>query len=195
MGIIIFLLLAALLFGMNSTSGVVEEGPVETDPTDDTTEVEVDETDETDEITDEESDETDSTDDGTDEESDETTDEGTDTGMPLVGNNYDLVINDEGLNMTFESDGSLSVGEFMESYEGNYEITDEFLYVNIINTYYNETVALELTYDDLTQDVISGTVNTYELIVDDDEITEEELAEFNAQFSGLPYTLELRGNQ
>lgn len=192
MSIIIFLLLGVLLFGMNSTSGVVEESPVETDTTDDTTEVDIGETDD---ITDEDTDTTDSTDDGTDADTEDTTDEGTDADMYLVGNNYDLVINAEGLNMTFESDGSLSIGEFMESYEGNYEITDEFLYVNIINTYYNETVALELTYDDLTQDVISGTVNSYELIVEDDDITEEELADFNAQFSGLPYTLELRSGQ
>lgn len=115
------------------------------------------------------------------------------TDAPLVGNNYDLIIDGDGLNMRFEEDGTLTIGEFMEAFEGDYEITEEFLYVNIVSTYYNETIELELTYDDLTLDVISGTVKNYELIVEDPSATEEELAEYNEQFMGLPYTLELTG--
>lgn len=177
MQLIIFLLVAVLLFGMSAAGNVYDgTGTVEVDMPDDTTEVDT---------------ETDTTDGDTD----ETTEEDTDTDMPLVGNTYDLVIDGEGLNMTFESDGSLTIGEFMEAYDGNYEITDEFLYVNIIHTYYDETVALELTYDDLTLDVVSGMVNTYELITDDSDISEEELAEFNAQYTGVPYTLELTSGQ
>lgn len=194
MQLIIFLLIAVLLFGMNTSGSDVYDSTVETDTTDEEVIEETDETEDDTEETTEEGTEEDI--EGTEEETDDTTDEGTETDMPLVGNTYDLVINNEPLNMTFESDGSLTIGEFMEAYEGNYQITDEYLYVNVINTYYNETVALELTYDDLASDVISGTVNSYELIVsEDEELTEEELAEFNAQFTGLPYTLELTSGQ
>lgn len=186
MQLIIFLLVAALLFGMNTTTGTVDDTVGEPDTTP--------ETDTTDEGTDETTDETT---DGDTDETDETTDEGTDetADTTIVGNTYDLVIDNQGLNMTFESDGSLTIGEFPDSYDGNYEITEAYLYVNVINLYYDETVALELTYDDLTLDVISGVVNDYALIVDDGEISEEDLAEFNEQFIGLPYTLELTNRQ
>lgn len=174
MQIIVFLLLAVLLFGMSGTTEVVEEGPVETEETDTTEEA---------------------TEEGTDETAEEGTDDGTDTDMPLVGNSYDLVIDGEGLNMTFENDGSLTMGDFPEDYTGTYEVTDEYLYVNVTSIVYDETIALELTYDDLTLDVVSGVVNSYELITEDDEISEEDLAEFNAQYTGLPYTLEITDMQ
>lgn len=132
----------------------------------------------------------------TEETTEDTTEETTvSTDVPLVGNNYDLIIDGDGLNMKFEEDRMLTIGEFMEAFEGDYEITEEFLYVNVVSTYYNETVKLELTYDDLTLDVISGTVNNYELVVEDSNVTEEELAEYNEQFMGLPYTLELTSGQ
>lgn len=132
----------------------------------------------------------------TDETTEDTTEETTvSTDVPLVGNNYDLIIDGDGLNMKFEEDRTLTIGEFMEAFEGDYEITEEFLYVNVVSTYYNETVKLELTYDDLTLDVISGTVNNYELVVEDSNVTDEELAEYNEQFMGLPYTLELTSGQ
>lgn len=174
MQIIVFLLLAVLLFGMSGTTEVVEEGPVETEETDTTEET---------------------TEEGTDETAEEGTDDGTDTDMPLVGNSYDLVIDGEGLNMTFESDGSLTMGEFPEDYTGTYEVTDEYLYVNVTSIVYDETIALELTYDDLEVLTVSGVVNSYELITEDDEISEEDLADFNAQYTGLPYTLEITDMQ
>lgn len=174
MQIIVFLLLGVLLFGMSGTTEVVEEGPVETEETDTTEET---------------------TEEGTDETAEEGTDDGTDTDMPLVGNSYDLVIDGEGLNMTFESDGSLTMSEFPEDYTGTYEVTDEYLYVNVTSIVYDETIALELTYDDLEVLTVSGVVNSYELITEDDEISEEDLAEFNAQYTGLPYTLEITDMQ
>lgn len=174
MQIIVFLLLAVLLFGMSGTTEVVEEGPVETEETDTTEET---------------------TEEGTDETAEEGTDDGTDTDMPLVGNSYDLVIDGEGLNMTFESDGSLTMSEFPEDYTGTYEVTDEYLYVNVTSIVYDETIALELTYDDLEVLTVSGVVNSYELITEDDEISEEDLADFNAQYTGLPYRLEITDMQ
>lgn len=174
MQIIVFLLLGVLLFGMSGTTEVVEEGPVETEETDTTEET---------------------TEEGTDETAEEGTDDGTDTDMPLVGNSYDLVIDGEGLNMTFESDGSLTMSEFPEDYTGTYEVTDEYLYVNVTSIVYDETIALELTYDDLEVLTVSGVVNSYELITEDDEISEEDLADFNAQYTGLPYTLEITDMQ
>ncbi len=174
MQIIVFLLLGVLLFGMSGTTEVVEEGPVETEETDTTEET---------------------TEEGTDETAEEGTDDGTDTDMPLVGNSYNLVIDGEGLNMTFESDGSLTMSEFPEDYTGTYEVTDEYLYVNVTSIVYDETIALELTYDDLEVLTVSGVVNSYELITEDDEISEEDLADFNAQYTGLPYTLEITDMQ
>ncbi len=174
MQIIVFLLLGVLLFGMSGTTEVVEEGPVETEETDTTEET---------------------TEEGTDETAEEGTDDGTDTDMPLVGNSYDLVIDGEGLNMTFESDGSLTMSEFPEDYTGTYEVTDEYLYVNVTSIVYDETIALELTYDELAVLTVSGVVNSYELITEDDEISEEDLADFNAQYTGLPYTLEITDMQ
>lgn len=159
MPIIIVILLGGLLFAFNVDSTVVE---TEDKTVDDTT-----------------------TEEGTETDTETDIEEGDN---PLVGNSYDLNIDNDPLPMTFEEDGTLTIP--VEDFSGDYEITDDLLYVNVNSLAYNETVVLQLTYDDLSLDVVSGEVLSYEVLSPDSDLTEEESEEFNSRFTGLPYTLE-----
>lgn len=183
MPITILLLLAVLLFGAGGSNNLDPNTEVCADPdavgceeieddtdTEEGTEVEVD-----------------TEEDGT--EGDDTAEVGDN---PLGGNNYNIVINNDPLHATFNEDGTLAFGAGFEFFEGTYEITDEFLYIDIYDTEYDESVELELTYDDLTLDVVSGIINSYSLV---NNTTGESDESFDAQYSGLPYTLELTGGQ
>lgn len=97
---------------------------------------------------------------------------------PLVGNTYNLVIDNDPLEVMFFQNGLLSINELGENdeevvFNGNYEILDEYLHISIAHEESAETLLLDLTYDDLSLDVVSGEVARYELLSSADMIAEE----------------------
>lgn len=112
---------------------------------------------------------------------------------PLADKSYDLVIDGEGLNMTFNSDGTVTTADNI-GFVGEYEITEPLLFVTISSPVNNESIDLELSYNDLTLDVVSGYVYSYTM--SSENLSEHEVIEKNAALTGVAYTLELtKGGQ